>query len=257
MQTAPPRAYNSSLSRGLEILSLIQESGRLRVVEVSRKLEVPLSTVYRYVTTLRDAGFVVEVDGLLMPSAKLAASGNETEHLVRYAAPVLRRLREASQMTALLTVRTHLAAVSLEVSFANPKYRISFRRGDVRALTAGASALPLLAFAPQSVIREALDGELLRYTSATPDKAMVEQEIEQIRRVGYAVSVGHLTPGMKAIGVPVIVDGHCICALSLVGEVAEALPVDRAVELLRAACGELLREIPSSIVEESWLNTHA
>ncbi len=245
---------NSSLSRGLDILSLVQETGRVRPAEVSRRLGVPLSTVYRYLGTLRDSGFIVDVDGHVMPSARLAETGEESEHLVHYAEPVLRRLRDRSMMTVILAVRIHTAAVCLEAAFAHPKHKISFQRGQVRALNAGGSALPLLAFAPKSVRREILEGGLRPYTAATPTRAELEREIDRVRATGYSVSYGHLTPGMAAVGVPVIVDGRCLCSISMVGEAPLAMPIGSAVQLLREGASELLARMPSESAREAWLS---
>jgi DNA-binding IclR family transcriptional regulator len=246
----------SSLSRGLDILSLLQSSGRLRASDISERLDLPLSTVYRYVGALRESGFAIDVDGYLMPSNRLAETGADADadHLVHYSAPVLRRLRDQTHMTAILAVRIHTAAVCLEVSFAHAKHRISFQRGQVRALYAGASALPLLAFAPPSVLREVLESDFKRYTSATPKPVEMERELAQVRAEGYAVSYGHLTPGMVAIGVPVIVDGRALCSLSLVGETQSLAPVATLVDALRGGTRELLARMPSSAVQEAWLN---
>jgi DNA-binding IclR family transcriptional regulator len=249
----PHDAGYSSLNRGLQILRLVQEAGRLRVAEIARRLDIPTSSVYRYVITLRESGFLIDVDGYIVPSARLAEHGDESSHLVRYAEPVLRRLRDQTTMSAILAVRIHTAAVCLEASFAHPKHKISFQRGQVRALNAGGSALPLLAFAPQSVVRDVLKAEIRPYTAATPNRREIEREIEHVRTAGYSVSYGHLTPGMAAVGVPVIVDGRCLCSLSLVGEAPFATPVEEVVQLLREGARELLARIPTSVAKEAWL----
>lgn len=251
--SAQPTGY-SSLKRGLEILGLIQESGRLRPNDISERLDLPLSTVYRYIATLRSTGFMIDVDGYLLPSAKLAEPEEDPEHLVRYAAPVLKRIRDASNLTAILAVRIHTAAVCLEVAFAHPKTEISFQRGQVRALYAGASALPLLAFAPATIVREVVESDLRRYTSSTPERNEIERELEHVRAQGFAVSYGHLTPGMVAVGVPVIVDSRCLCSLSVVGEASTPTSVDQTVDTLRTGVRELLARMPSSAVQEAWLS---
>lgn len=247
------RTEYSSLNRGLEILTLLQQEGRLRTADIARILDIPVSTAYRYIGVLREAGFAVDVDGYLAPSDKLAEPAEQSEHLVQYSTPVLRRLRDETSHTAVLAVRVHTAALCLEAAFAHPKHKISFQRGKVRALYAGASALPLLAFAPPAVLREVLDTDFRRYTSSTPNPVEVERDVRQIRTDGYAVSYGHLTPGMVAIGVPVIVDGKCLCSLSLVGEAQSLAEVDALVEVLRGGAAELLARMPSSAIDEAWM----
>lgn len=249
-----PRSQYSSLHRGLEILALLQEEGRLRAGTISERLNIPLSTVYRYAAVLRESGFAVETDGYLIPSSRLTEPGRESEHLVHYSAPVLHRLREQSSFTAVLAVRVHTAALCLEAVVAHPKHRISFQRGKIRGLHAGASALPLIAFGPQSVLREVLDTGLRRYTSATPDPDTLKEEVRRIRSDGYAVSHGQVTPGMIGVGVPVLVDGRCLCSLSLVGDAQSTARIDDLVELLNGGAQELRARMPTNAVSQAWVN---
>lgn len=248
------RTEYSSLHRGLKILALLQEEGRLRTGTISERLGIPLSTAYRYAAVLCKSGFAVETDGYLIPSSRLTEPGRESEHLVQYSAPVLHRLRDQSSFTAVLAVRVHTAALCLEAVVAHPRHRISFQRGRIRGLHAGASALPLIAFAPRSVLREVLGADLRRYTAATLDQAALEKEVRRIRSDGYAVSHGQVTPGMIGVGVPVLVDGRCLCSLSLVGDAQCAVRIDELVELLNGGVQELLARMSTSAVREAWVN---
>ncbi|EPR77217.1 Transcriptional regulator, IclR family [Leifsonia rubra CMS 76R] len=245
----------SSLNRGLDILDAIQGTGRLRASDIADLLDLALSTVYRYVNALREAGYVIDIDGYLIPSARFVEPTNDSTHLVRYAAPVLNRMRNLSQMTALLTVRVNTAAMCLEAVFAHPQHKISFQRGQTKALYAGASALPLLAFAPPRIIKEVLGGDFRRVTAATPGRVEVEREIERVRKEGHSVSHGHVTPGMTGFGVPVIIDGQCICVLSLVGTPSELTAIEDSIDIMRAGARELVGRIPKHAIDETWETT--
>ena len=242
----------ASLSRGLEIIDLVQRSRRLRAAEIAEKLGLPLSTAYRYIKHLREAGFLLDVDGYLVPSARFADTGDDSDHLVHFAAPVLAQMRDRTGLTALLTVRVHTAAVSLEVAAAHARHEISFQRGQIRALYAGASATPLLAFAPASIQKEVLEGQFRRFTSSTPGPEETKIEMDRIRRDGYSVSSGELNPGMAGVGVPVFVGGRCLCALSLVGRVISLASLDENLEVLRAGATQLQKRIPQHLAETAW-----
>lgn len=241
-----------SLARGLEILEAVRRTSRMRPQEIAENTSLPLSTVYRYLKTLKAAGYLIEVDGYLMPSQRLAEPDDGSGHLVQYAAPVLKHLSTTSSMTAVLTVRVHAAALCLDSVAAHPLHRIAYQRGEVRALHAGASALPLLAFAPEAVLREVVDGERRRFTAATPDRDGILRAVERIRKDGYVVSEGHLTPGMVGFGVPVIVGGRCICAASLIGDTKTLSRQQAIVTLLRAGAQQLADQMPNSVMEEAW-----
>lgn len=249
---AGPRYH--SLQRGLQMLSLVQDNGRLRVSDISERLGVPLSTVYRYVAALKDSGFAREIDGYLVASERLAEPGLESPHLVQMAAPVLHRLRRETGMSAVLAVRVHISAVCLDVALAHPTHRVSFTRGQVRSLYAGASALTLLAHAPQKVVKELVGAEMRTYTNATLTPEIIGPYLQQIRRDGYAVSHGQITPGMVGVGVPVLVDGVSVCSLSLVGEEArDLISVPEAVTALQSGAEELIARLPSTGGNEVWL----
>jgi DNA-binding IclR family transcriptional regulator len=245
-----------SLVRGLEILEIVRRNARMRPQEIADGLKLPLSTVYRYLKTLKATGYLIEVDGQLVPSGRFAEPDDGGSHLVRYASPVLKRLMAATQMTAVLTVRVHAAALCLDSVAAHPKHRISYQRGAVRALYAGASALPLLAFAPEPILRVVLDGELRRFTSSTPDREGVVKAVERTRRDGYVISEGHLTPGMVGFGMPVIVGGRCMCAISLIGDMRMLTRQDAMLQALRSSVQELVEQMPVSVMEEAWSGTN-
>lgn len=239
-----------SLTRGLAILEVVRRHGQIRPQDICDRLHLPLSTVYRYLATLKAEGYLIEVDGHLMPSARLAEPHANFDRLLHYCSPVLRRLSAETAMTAVLTVRVHTAALCLDCVAAHPKHQIAHQPGEVRALHAGASALPLLAYAPESILKGVLDGTLRRFTSATPDRAELIRAIESVRRDGHVISEGHMTPGMIGIGVPVLVDGRCLCALSLVADTSLLSRSDSIVAKLRTSAQHLADHIPSSVLDE-------
>lgn len=242
----------ASLQRGLQILKVMQNLGRASAADVSQMLDMPLSTVYRYIAILKDSGFAVEVEGALVPSERLAEGWSDTSNLVRLGAPILHRLRTDTDMTGVLAVRVHTAALCLDVSYAHPQHRVSFRRGQMRSLHAGASALPLLAHAPQSIIEEVLTRGYRGYTAATLRPGELAAELERIRRDGYSVSRGQTTPGMYGVGVPVDAKGTCIASLSLVDEIGKPAREEHdLVATLRGAAAQLAIAIANDGYGES------
>lgn len=224
------------------------------ISEVSDELGIPLSTVYRYATALKQSGFALEIDGYLIAGERLTEQPEHSPHLVSLASTVLKRLRMESGMSAVLAVRVNITAMCLAVELAHPKHRVSFSPGVVRSLYAGATALPLLAHAPERVIREVLDTELRPYTNATLTPEIVSPYLEQVRKDGFAVSFGQVTPGMTGVGVPVLLDDKCLCSLSLVG--GEYLGTDglqQAVALLKQGAAELVARLPNHTRNEIWM----
>ncbi|MCP3804982.1 helix-turn-helix domain-containing protein [Allokutzneria sp. A3M-2-11 16] len=234
----------SSLERGLQILAFVQDHGQVDTAEIIAGLDIPSSSAYRYVRLLRNAGFLAEVDGKLMPSERLAdSSEHRSEHLIDTARPLLTMLRRRSGLNVALTVRVHTAALCLDTRRTGTG-SVAFRPGEILMLHAGASATPLLAAAPQVVQQQVLRGKLQRFTAATPDAAALRVELAAATERGYHVSRGWLTPGMTAVGMAVVVAGSCMCALSLIGRDGELTDVSDAVALLREAVDELSKSLP-------------
>ncbi|GAB2563526.1 IclR family transcriptional regulator [Leucobacter ruminantium] len=252
-----PVGQYQSLQRGLQILQIVQDRGRMLISEVSEELGIPLSTVYRYATVLKQSGFALEIDGYLIPGERLTEHSEHSPHLVSLASTVLKRLRVESGMSAVLAVRVNITAMCLAAELAHPRHRVSFSPGVVRSLYAGATALPLLAHAPDRVVRELLETELRPYTNATLTPEIVAPYLEQVRREGFAVSYGQVTPGMTGVGVPVLLDGKCLCSLSLVGgEYLGTDGLDQAVTLLKQGATELVARLPTNTRNEIWVGSN-
>src|SRR5690606_7308697 len=142
--------------------------------------------------------FLVEVGGRLLPSGRLSdRSAGRPEHLVDVARPVLGRLGARTGHNVALTVRVHTAALCLDTRRVGSG-SVAFHPGKVLALYAGASATPLLAMAPPAVQRQVLGARMRRFTAITPDADQLRQELETVRRRGFHVTRGWLTPGMTA-----------------------------------------------------------
>jgi DNA-binding IclR family transcriptional regulator len=133
----------SSLVRGLEILADIGDAGPSTVEQLSRRLELPLSTTYRYVSTLRSLGFLTEHEGRYGAGARLLQLVRRTDvdqSLARLADPLLLDLVDRTNETAILTVRVGTMAFCIHSVEPLRSVRLSFARGTTQPLPAWASA---------------------------------------------------------------------------------------------------------------------
>ena len=71
----PPEeaAEDTSFARGLRVFLTIADRGEIRADELGTLLDTPLSTIYRYLRTLTEFGFVDrhDGDGTLQPTMEL------------------------------------------------------------------------------------------------------------------------------------------------------------------------------------------
>lgn len=210
----------SSLARGLSVLRAITHRGHARVSAIAADLDIPVSTVYRYLRTLREFELVEDSDGEYTPGPALAiaAVGGVTRSmLVELADPVLEKLSRATGETASLTVRIGSYAMCIHQRESRHQLRLAFTVGQVLPLYAGAGSRVLLAYAPDEILREVLARDLQSYSSNTPDRGSLARHLKSTRLSGIATSRGEFTPGSVAVAAPVFRAGSIVCAVTVAG----------------------------------------
>lgn len=211
---------SQSFLRGLRVLIAVAESGETRADEIAAEADVPLSTVYRYLRSLRELDLVEERGGTYVPGWRLLElSGQHLTHtkLVEVGHSYLRDLSEGTGETAVLTVRVGTRAMCLRQIESEHPIRMAFKINQLLPLYAGAGQRMLLAHSPPSVIERVLSYRLRHITDHTLDREHILREIEQIRRAGYLISHGELYDFAVAVAVPVFSDGEVVCALTVAG----------------------------------------
>jgi DNA-binding IclR family transcriptional regulator len=206
--------------RGLGVLINVAESGEARADEVAAALGLPLSTVYRYLRTLRDMELVEERDGHYLPGwrlLKLSGQDAVRTRLVKYAPAVLGEISRSTGETAILAVRTGDRALCLRQVESHQRERMAFRIGQRLPLYAGAGQRMLLAHAPTAVIERVLEDARYQLTKRTLRREAILRELPQIRRNGFVVAHGEMSDGAVAVAVPVFAGGEMVCSLTAVG----------------------------------------
>ncbi|KAB2388057.1 IclR family transcriptional regulator [Actinomadura montaniterrae] len=235
------RERNSTADRALDILLLFDDS-RLVVggQEVADHLGVARSTAYRYLQSLASSGFIEEqrpagyrLGPRVFELARLARKGIGLSEVAR---PVMRDLAERVGEAVLLTRRTGATVVCLEREEADHPVRLSYERGHVLPVNAGASALVLLAWAPDKEIDEVVERSgLPRFTDATlTDAAALRGRLERIREAGTAVSRGELDADVLGVAAPIRDAGGAVVAAVSVAALSYRVPDERVPQVTRA-----------------------
>jgi DNA-binding IclR family transcriptional regulator len=237
----PPEeaAEDSSFARGLRLLLTVADRGEMRADELSSLLEMPLSTVYRYLRTLGDFGFVDRHGGLFRLGPKLligSGSNVSTERLIRHADAALRMLAHETGETAIVVRRIGLSSICLHQIESDEPLRVSLEIGAMTPLYAGAPGRALLAFAPADVLDEVLAQDLVRITPNTPTEQELRDSLGMIVMTGMATSEGELIAGSVAMAAPVFREDGIVGAIALLG------PASRCDAAWRARSGRLLQE---------------
>jgi DNA-binding IclR family transcriptional regulator len=242
------RDRNSTADRALDILQLFSDEKLVwSGAQIAEQIGVARSTGYRYLKGLVGSGFLEECDGgfrlgpQVFELARLARKGIGLSEMAR---PVMRELADAVGETVLLTRRSGGAVVCLELEEAAHPVRISYERGDVLPVNAGAAALVLLAWASDQEVADLLAATpLRRFTSRTlTDNKQLRARLREIRANGYAIADGELDEDILGIAAPIRQqDGAAAAAVSVAAlrfRVPDA-DLPRIIEAVRTAADRI------------------
>jgi len=216
----PPEeaAEDTSFARGLRVFLTIADRGEIRADELGALLDTPLSTIYRYLRTLTEFGFVERHGGGYRLGSRLQVLGAgptvTAEALIRAAGPVLAGLAETTGETAFICRRIGLGAMSLAQHPSPQSLRVVVDTGQTSPLHVGAVALVLLAYAPPEVQDAAL--------ADVADAPTIRRALPGIVADGFAVDDGVTFPGATTLAVPVLRDDGIVAAVGV------AAPTERA-----------------------------
>lgn len=205
---------------------------------VADRLRVSRSTAYRYLQSLVGARFLEEAPGggfRLGPRiSELSRLARRTFGLSDIAGPVMERLAEDVGEIVLLTRRSGDLVVCLDRAESHDRrVRISYERGVVLPINAGASAIVLLAWSDPDEVRALLTGrQLQQFTEATPtDPEALIARMQRIRSDGYAVARAELDPDVIGIAAPIWGprENEVLAAVSVAGLISRISPKEERI----------------------------
>ena len=205
-----PGALSQTVSRALAILRVFDRDKReLGISELSEKLDLPKTIVFRLVQTLRDAEFLEQNAENSKYRIGLGAFeiGNlfKSPTLDAEAAPFMRQLVDQTGHTAQLAVlhRDEMVIIGRMEGRGPLKYGVSV--GERRRLHNSAVGKAVLSLLTAAQV-DALVGRtgLKKVTTNTiTDPRALSAELQQIRARGYAVNWEENTPGVASVAAPV------------------------------------------------------
>lgn len=247
--TSPPpeeAAAPGSLDRALRILFAIADSAGpdVGVSELSRSLDMPKAVVHRIMKTLSAHGFLAFDERTrryqLGPGALtvgLAAVRNLDVPVV--ARPYLERMAAESGETATLSVLRGSQRIYVDQVLSPQEVRLETVLGRPYPLYAGASSKALLAAMPEAEASEYLKRVRLdRITDRTPtDRRCIETDLVEIRRRGYAATMGERQSGAASVAAAVLDStARPFGSISVCGP-ADRFPPERVRRLSRLVTG--------------------
>ena len=214
---------NATADRALDVLAMFDEHRReVSAHTVGQVLGVGRSTAYRYLASLSRSGLLAEgrrgqylLGPRILDLARLARPDSD---LSQRALPVMRELVATGEETVILTRLIAERVVCVERVEVDRVVRISYERGAVFPLNAGAASPVLLSGLDDDGVRRLLgSAELPRFTPRTvTDPAQMLEKVRQARLDGYAISAGELDNDVVGVAVPIHRDGAVVAAVGMV-----------------------------------------
>jgi DNA-binding IclR family transcriptional regulator len=233
----PVASTHHETAVGLELISKVdavitalERQGEMTAAQLAGTLGEPLSSTYRMLQSLTGVGWIERSPRrgryrLGLPMMTIGSLVEDNLDIREVARPSLQLLLYETNSTSFLCVRRGSRAVCVDRLEGHAVRSLAMQLGGSLPLFAGAAPLALLAFLPRPerelVLRQSpeLPGDPRR-----PAADQLERTLAEVRRSGYAVSDGDVTPGIAALGAPVFNHRHeLVASISISGLRAQIL----------------------------------
>jgi DNA-binding IclR family transcriptional regulator len=250
--TESPKNSNVTVEKAFDILMSFGEDRQvITAAEVSERFGLPRSTTYRYLSTLKSYGLLEERSGggyKLGPKVfALARAAVRSTSMVEVARPFLENLSRSSGETVLLNQTIGGEIVVIDCIESQQHLKISYLKGSIIPVPAGASAKTFLAFDPSIDLDMFMaEAPLKKHAAKTViDRKILTRKIMEARQLGYAVNDEEIDVGVRAVAAPIFIDGKASYCVSLVGPVVR-MPSDQI-----AAIGDAVKRC-ATLVQAAW-----
>jgi DNA-binding IclR family transcriptional regulator len=199
----------NSVNKALRILEEMQDRNGCRVNDLSDSLQLPASTVYKYLKTLEVNGYIQKNDGVYTPSyrfLKLGGHARDQSRIFQFGRQKVENLAEEINELVFISILDGQKGVF--VFRANDQYNIqdSLPLGKRFYLHQNASGKAMLAKLSDDQIETIIENQgLPAATEATiTSKADLMEELAEIRAQGYALNRGERDSTLMAVSSAVI-----------------------------------------------------
>ena len=191
------------------IFQLLSECSKpLSVSEISRRLDLPKTSVYRILKTLEQENMVRSAGKGYVMGHRLINLGMQLVSRIperRLSVPILQSLTNKTQESSHFAILSGLNMLLVEVCDTAAPTNIASRPGTLADIHCSASGKCLLAFAPPMSAERILNS--IEYTPRTPmtlaSKSSLLRDLESVRSNGFAVDEQEYHESRRCIAAPV------------------------------------------------------
>lgn len=236
----------------ISVLEALGTAQPLSLTELSRRLGLGKSSVYRLLVTLVLRGYVEKDpsgDRYQLTYRLFAVGSRAAEQLGlrEVAQPIMHRLASRTGETVNLGVLDEFRTVSLYLVESAHPLHIHMRIGGVAAHATATGKILLAALPPVELTRRLASQRLVSLTPRTiKSRPTLQAELRRVRDQGYAIDDEECSLGLRCVGAPVRDHrGTVVAALSMVAP-CHRLPSARlpdAIGMTREAAQDISRRL--------------
>lgn len=167
------------------------------------------STLYRYLKTLADAGFLTTFPGrgyTLGPRfIELDYQIVTTDPLIHVARPVMNELVTGYSCISLLCRRYRQKVLCVHQETSTSQFRSTYERGKARPLLRGAASLAILAHFSTYQLTKLYEEQVEEFKAAGLGDSLpaVRETLKRIRQRGWLYTEGQVTKGVMGVAAPI------------------------------------------------------
>ena len=241
----------SSLERMLAILDLFTATvAMLTAEDIAARLDYSRPTAYRYVRVLVTAGLLVRMPqgySLGPRIIELDWHIRRFDPVLAVSRPIIASLARSTgcDVTQMAMYGERIVTIDHEVG-TEPR-AIGFGRGRPVPLFRGAPSRAIIAFLPRARLKRLYERHLAELSPELRQRGFIGlyDLMQQVRRTGYAVSIGELEPENVGIAAPLRVGAMVSGSLCLVLTTVRYLTANQ--ELLAAMVVDAARRIETAL----------
>jgi IclR family transcriptional regulator, acetate operon repressor len=224
----PPILVLQKISQVLDSFTI--ERPELSLQQITKATGLPPSTCQRLVHNLVREGFLDRDDDryrIGLGLVRWAAPGSFGLDLVQLTRPALRRLRDQTQETACLYVRDGPYRTVVGLAETRNVVMRLFMVGMVMVLHAGSAGKVFMAYDPAARKAAVAHGLTRQTPRTTVDIDLLDDQLEEIRKIGYAASFEERDVGAASISAPVFgLNGDLVAVMGIGAPTQRMTPSD-------------------------------
>jgi IclR family mhp operon transcriptional activator len=229
-----------SLSRGLDILILLNRRDSASASEFANELDIPRATVYRILETLSDKGLVSQHRSdqryRITRKVRILSDGfTDEDHIAHISRPFLKKVtKKLDWPVALATISGVDLIVRENTDKLSPLAIENFSSGYRMPILHTASGICILAYTSKSRQRVILDtlAEMDRkHDQIVHQRKTLDRKFREVRRRGFSVHHRHRRySDLTAISVPIMPPDHEVRGAVTIRYARTALKMSAAIQ---------------------------